>query len=160
MNFKLHSTYQPRGDQPAAIDQLYRGVEAGDKHQVLLGVTGSGKTFTMAKLIEQAGRPALVMAHNKTLAAQLYHEFKGFFPENAVEYFVSYYDFYQPEAYVPSADIYIDKEATINDELDKLRMSATRSLFERRDVVIVASVSCSKASREVFCPFSRVMSMP
>jgi len=117
-------------------------VEAGEKHQVLLGVTGSGKTFTMAKLIEQANRPALVLAHNKTLAAQLYHEFKGFFPENAVEYFVSYYDFYQPEAYVPSADIYIDKEATINDELDKLRMSATRSLFERRDVVIVASVSC------------------
>ena len=142
MEFKLHSNYQPRGDQPAAIDQLYRAVEAGEKHQVLLGVTGSGKTFTMAKLIEQAGRPALVMAHNKTLAAQLYHEFKGFFPENAVEYFVSYYDFYQPEAYVPSADIYIDKEATINDELDKLRMSATRSLFERRDVVIVASVSC------------------
>jgi excinuclease ABC subunit B len=142
MNFKLHSNYQPRGDQPAAIEQLYEGVEAGEKHQVLLGVTGSGKTFTMAKLIEQANRPALVLAHNKTLAAQLYHEFKGFFPENAVEYFVSYYDFYQPEAYVPSADIYIDKEATINDELDKLRMSATRSLFERRDVVIVASVSC------------------
>jgi excinuclease ABC subunit B len=142
MKFKLHSNYQPRGDQPAAIEQLYDGVEAGEKHQVLLGVTGSGKTFTMAKLIEQANRPALVLAHNKTLAAQLYHEFKGFFPENAVEYFVSYYDFYQPEAYVPSADIYIDKEATINDELDKLRMSATRSLFERRDVVIVASVSC------------------
>ncbi len=142
MKFKLHSNYQPRGDQPAAIDQLYRGLEAGDKQQVLLGVTGSGKTFTMAKLIEHADRPALVLAHNKTLAAQLYHEFKGFFPENAVEYFVSYYDFYQPEAYVPSADIYIDKEATINDELDKLRMSATRSLFERRDVVIVASVSC------------------
>jgi excinuclease ABC subunit B len=142
MNFKLHSNYQPRGDQPAAIEQLYCGVEAGDKHQVLLGVTGSGKTFTMAKVIAQANRPALVLAHNKTLAAQLYHEFKGFFPENAVEYFVSYYDFYQPEAYVPSADIYIDKEATINDELDKLRMSATRSLFERRDVVIVASVSC------------------
>jgi excinuclease ABC subunit B len=142
MNFKLYSNYQPRGDQPAAIEQLYRGLEAGEKHQVLLGVTGSGKTFTMAKLIAQANRPALVLAHNKTLAAQLYHEFKGFFPENAVEYFVSYYDFYQPEAYVPSADIYIDKEATINDELDKLRMSATRSLFERRDVVIVASVSC------------------
>src|SRR5258705_1234208 len=142
MKFKLHSNYQPRGHQPAAIDQLYRSVESGEKHQVLLGVTGSGKTFTMAKLIEQANRPALVLAHNKTLAAQLYHEFKGFFPENAVEYFVSYYDFYQPEAYVPSADIYIDKEATINDELDKLRMSATRSLFERRDVVIVASVSC------------------
>jgi len=142
MKFRLHSSYQPRGDQPAAIEQLFRGLEAGEKHQVLLGVTGSGKTFTMAKLIEQADRPALVLAHNKTLAAQLYHEFKGFFPENAVEYFVSYYDFYQPEAYVPSADLYIDKEATINDELDKLRMSATRSLFERRDVIIVASVSC------------------
>jgi excinuclease ABC subunit B len=142
MQFKLRSSYQPRGDQPAAIEQLTHGLEAGDKHQVLLGVTGSGKTFTMAKVIEAANRPALVLAHNKTLAAQLYHEFKGFFPENAVEYFVSYYDFYQPEAYVPSADIYIDKEATINDELDKLRMSATRSLFERRDVIIVASVSC------------------
>jgi excinuclease ABC subunit B len=142
MNFKLRSNYQPRGDQPAAIDQLVRGVDAGEKHQVLLGVTGSGKTFTVAKLIEASNRPSLVLAHNKTLAAQLYHEFKSFFPENAVEYFVSYYDFYQPEAYVPSADIYIDKEATINDELDKLRMSATRSLFERRDVIIVASVSC------------------
>src|SRR6202051_601413 len=142
MKFKLHSNYQPRGDQPEAIDQLYRGLEAGEKEQVLLGVPGSGKTFAMAKVIEAANRPALVLAHNKTLAAQLYHEFKGFFPENAVEYFVSYYDFYQPEAYVPSADIYIDKEATINDELDKLRMSATRSLFERTDVVVVASVSC------------------
>jgi excinuclease ABC subunit B len=142
MEFKLHSGYQPRGDQPAAIDQLCRGLDAGEKNQVLLGVTGSGKTFTMAKVIEQVNRPALVLAHNKTLAAQLYHEFKSFFPENAVEYFVSYYDFYQPEAYVPAADMYIDKEATINDELDKLRMSATRSLFERRDVVIVASVSC------------------
>ena len=142
MNFKLRSNYQPRGDQPVAIEQLSRGIEAGDKHQVLLGVTGSGKTFTMAKLVEASNRPALVLAHNKTLAAQLYHEFKSFFPDNAVEYFVSYYDFYQPEAYVPSADIYIDKEATINDELDKLRMSATRSLFERRDVIIVASVSC------------------
>ncbi len=142
MDFKLHSNYQPRGDQPAAIEQLMRGLDAGDKHQVLLGVTGSGKTFAMAKVIEQSNRPALVMAHNKTLAAQLYHEFKSFFPENAVEYFVSYYDFYQPEAYVPAADIYIEKEATINDELDKLRISATRSLFERHDVVIVASVSC------------------
>jgi excinuclease ABC subunit B len=142
MKFKLHSNYQPRGDQPEAIEQLYRGLEAGEKDQVLLGVTGSGKTFTMAKLIEAANRPALVLAHNKTLAAQLYHEFKSFFPENAVEYFVSYYDFYQPEAYVPAADIYIDKEATINDELDKLRMSATRSLFERNDVIVVASVSC------------------
>jgi excinuclease ABC subunit B len=142
MDFKLHSSYQPRGDQPAAIEQLSRGIESGEKHQVLLGVTGSGKTFTMAKVMERANRPALVLAHNKTLAAQLYHEFKGFFPENAVEYFVSYYDYYQPEAYVPAADLYIEKEATINDELDKLRMSATRSLFERRDVVIVASVSC------------------
>ena len=142
MQFRLRSSYQPRGDQPAAIEQLVRGVEAGDKHQVLLGVTGSGKTFTMAKVIEAVNRPALVLAHNKTLAAQLYHEFKNFFPENAVEYFVSYYDFYQPEAYVPSADVYIEKESTINDELDKLRMSATRSLFERRDVIIVASVSC------------------
>jgi excinuclease ABC subunit B len=142
MKFKLKSSYQPRGDQPAAIEQLSRGVEAGEKHQVLLGVTGSGKTFTMAKVMQAANRPALVLAHNKTLAAQLYHEFKSFFPENAVEYFVSYYDFYQPEAYVPAADIYIEKEATINDELDKLRMSATRSLFERRDVIIVASVSC------------------
>jgi excinuclease ABC subunit B len=142
MHFKLKSAYQPRGDQPAAIDQLVRGVEGGERHQVLQGVTGSGKTFTMAKVIAASGRPALVLAHNKTLAAQLYHEFKGFFPENAVEYFVSYYDFYQPEAYVPAADVYIEKEATINDELDKLRMSATRSLFERRDVVIVASVSC------------------
>jgi len=142
VRFKLSSSYQPRGDQPAAIEQLVRGVEAGDKHQVLLGVTGSGKTFTMAKVIDAVDRPALVLAHNKTLAAQLYHEFKSFFPENAVEYFVSYYDFYQPEAYVPAADVYIEKEATINDELDKLRMSATRSLFERRDVIIVASVSC------------------
>jgi excinuclease ABC subunit B len=142
VQFRLRSSYQPRGDQPAAIEQLVRGVEAGEKHQVLLGVTGSGKTFTMAKVIEAVNRPALVLAHNKTLAAQLYHEFKSFFPDNAVEYFVSYYDFYQPEAYVPSADVYIEKESTINDELDKLRMSATRSLFERRDVVIVASVSC------------------
>jgi len=142
VRFKLSSSYQPRGDQPAAIDQLVRGVEAGDKHQVLLGVTGSGKTFTMAKVIDAVNRPALVLAHNKTLAAQLYHEFKSFFPENAVEYFVSYYDFYQPEAYVPAADVYIEKESTVNDELDRLRMSATRSLFERRDVIIVASVSC------------------
>src|SRR5207245_1347961 len=142
MKFKLHSNYQPRGDQPAAIEQLYRGLEAGEKHQVLLGVTGSGKTFTMAKVIEKANRPALVLAHNKTLAAQLYHEFRTFFPHNAVEYFVSYYDYYQPEAYIPSGDVYIEKEATINDELDKLRLSATKSLFERRDCVIVASVSC------------------
>src|SRR5438270_10825321 len=142
MKFKLHSNYQPRGDQPAAIDQLAGGVDAGEKHQVLLGVTGSGKTFTMAKVIEQSNRPALVLAHNKTLAAQLYHEFKAFFPSNAVEYFVSYYDYYQPEAYIPSSGVYIEKEATINDELDRLRLSATKSLFERRDCVIVASVSC------------------
>ncbi len=140
--FKLVSDYDPRGDQPEAIAALARGVEQGEKHQVLLGVTGSGKTFTMAKVIEQANRPALVLAHNKTLAAQLYHEFRNFFPHNAVEYFVSYYDYYQPEAYLPSSDTYIEKESTINDELDKLRMSATRALFERRDVVIVASVSC------------------
>jgi excinuclease ABC subunit B len=142
MNFKLASDYEPRGDQPEAISQLLHAVRDGERHQVLLGVTGSGKTFTMAKVIEQANRPAIVLAHNKTLAAQLFHEFKSFFPENAVEYFVSYYDYYQPEAYVPSSDTFIEKEATINDELDKLRMSATRSLFERRDVIVVASVSC------------------
>ena len=142
MPFHLAIDYQPRGDQGAAIDQLYRGVLDGEKHQVLLGVTGSGKTFTVAKIIEKACRPALVLAHNKTLAAQLYQEFKTFFPSNAVEYFVSYYDYYQPEAYIPSGDIYIEKEATINAELDKLRLSATRSLFERRDCIIVASVSC------------------
>ncbi len=141
MGFRLTVNYQPRGDQGAAIQELVRGVRDGDQHQVLLGVTGSGKTFTMAKVIEQIGRPALILAHNKTLAAQLYHEFKGFFPDNAVEYFVSYYDYYQPEAYIPSSDVYIEKEATINDELDKLRLAATRSLFERRDCVIVASVS-------------------
>jgi excinuclease ABC subunit B len=142
MNFKLASDYEPRGDQPEAIAQLLRGVKDGERHQTLLGVTGSGKTFTMAKVIEEINRPTIVLAHNKTLAAQLYHEFRSFFPQNAVEYFVSYYDYYQPEAYVPASDTYIEKEATINDELDKLRMSATRSLFERRDVVIVASVSC------------------
>ncbi|MCW5982023.1 MAG: excinuclease ABC subunit UvrB [Bryobacteraceae bacterium] len=142
MGFHLAVDYTPRGDQQQAIDQLVRGVFDGERHQVLLGVTGSGKTFTMAKVIEKAARPALVLAHNKTLAAQLYHEFRSFFPSNAVEYFVSYYDYYQPEAYIPSGDVYIEKEATINDELDKLRLSATRSLFERRDCVIVASVSC------------------
>ncbi len=142
MKFKLASDYEPRGDQPEAISQLVRGLRDGDRDQVLLGVTGSGKTFTVAKVIEQLDRPAIVLAHNKTLAAQLFHEFKSFFPQNAVEYFVSYYDYYQPEAYVPSSDTFIEKEATINDELDKLRMSATRSLFERRDVIVVASVSC------------------
>jgi excinuclease ABC subunit B len=142
MDFRLVSNYEPRGDQATAIESLTRGLFDREEHQVLLGVTGSGKTYTMAKVIERLNRPALVMAHNKTLAAQLYHEFKNFFPHNAVEYFVSYYDYYQPEAYVPAADLYIEKEATINDELDKLRLSATRSLFERRDCLIVASVSC------------------
>ena len=142
MAFRLASTYEPRGDQTTAIEQLVRGVRDAEAHQVLLGVTGSGKTFTMAKVIEAMERPTLVLAHNKTLAAQLYHEFKSFFPENAVEYFVSYYDYYQPEAYLPASDTYIEKEATINDELDKLRLSATRSLFERSDCIIVASVSC------------------
>src|SRR5689334_14256119 len=142
MSYKLAVDYRPRGDQKTAIEQLLQGLREGDRHQVLLGVTGSGKTFTMAKVIEASGRPSLVLAHNKLLAAQLYHEFKNFFPHNAVEYFVSYYDYYQPEAYIPSSDVYIEKEATINDELDKLRLSATRSLFERRDCVIVSSVSC------------------
>jgi excinuclease ABC subunit B len=142
MDFKLVSDYQPAGDQGRAIDELTKGIYDGDKHQVLLGVTGSGKTYSVAKVIEQINRPAVVLAHNKVLAAQLYHEFKSFFPQNAVEYFVSYYDYYQPEAYIPSGDVYIEKEATINDELDKLRLSATRSLFERRDCIIVASVSC------------------
>ena len=142
MDFRITSDYKPKGDQGRAIDELTRGIYAGEKHQVLLGVTGSGKTYSMAKVIEQLNRPALVLAHNKTLAAQLYHEFKQFFPSNAVEYFVSYYDYYQPEAYIPAGDVYIEKEATINDELDKLRLSATRSLFERRDCIIVASVSC------------------
>ncbi len=142
MSFQLAVSYSPKGDQKTAIAELAKGLEEGEKHQVLLGVTGSGKTFTMAKLIEQTGRPALVLAHNKTLAAQLYQEFKSFFPQNAVEYFVSYYDYYQPEAYIASSDVYIEKEATINDDLDRLRLAATRSLFERRDCVIVASVSC------------------
>ena len=142
MAFRLDSDYTPRGDQGAAIEQLTAGLRDGEAHQVLLGVTGSGKTYTAAKVIEESARPALVLAHNKTLAAQLYHEFRAFYPSNAVEYFVSYYDYYQPEAYLPSSDTYIEKEATINDELDKLRLSATRSLFERRDCIIVASVSC------------------
>jgi excinuclease ABC subunit B len=142
MGFRLGIDYRPRGDQESAIAELTRGIREGEQHQVLLGVTGSGKTFTVAKVIEAVQRPALVLAHNKTLAAQLYHEFKSYFPENAVEYFVSYYDYYQPEAYIPSSDVYIEKEATTNDELDKLRLAATKSLFERRDCVIVASVSC------------------
>src|SRR5271163_1768852 len=142
MDFQLVSDYRPRGDQGRAIQELISGLNSGEQHQTLLGVTGSGKTFTMAKIIEHSNRPALILAHNKTLAAQLFHEFKQFFPGNAVEYFVSYYDYYQPEAYIPSGDLYIEKEATINEELDKLRLSATRSLFERRDAIIVSSVSC------------------
>ena len=140
--FKLHSSYQPMGDQPAAIDTLVAGIENGIDEQVLLGVTGSGKTFTMANVIERCNRPTLVLAHNKTLAAQLCSEFREFFPENAVEYFVSYYDYYQPEAYIPHTDTFIEKDASINDEIERLRHSATASLFERRDVIVVASVSC------------------
>nr|AUN35990.1 excinuclease ABC subunit B [uncultured bacterium] len=140
--FKLQSEYQPKGDQPAAIDQLVKGLNDGAKDQVLLGITGSGKTFTIASVIQRAQRSTLVLAHNKTLAAQLFQEFRSLFPQNAVEYFVSYYDYYQPEAYVPAADVYIEKEAIINEEIDRLRMSATRALFERRDVIVVASVSC------------------
>ena len=142
MGFRLASDYSPRGDQSTAIDQLVAGARNGDCHQVLLGVTGSGKTYTVAKVIEALQRPTLVLAHNKTLGAQLYHEFQSFFPENAVEYFVSYYDYYQPEAYMPASDTYIEKESTINDDLNKLRLAATKSLFERRDCLIVASVSC------------------
>src|ERR671913_2636974 len=140
--FKLVSDFELKGDQARAIPELVQGLERGDSAQVLLGVTGSGKTFTMAQVIAEVNRPTLVMVHNKTLAAQLYQEFRRFFPENAVEYFVSYYDYYQPEAYMPATDSYIEKEAIINDEIDRMRLSATRSLFERRDVVIVASVSC------------------
>ena len=142
MQFQIGVSYTPKGDQESAIEGLLRGANDGTQHQVLLGVTGSGKTFTMAKVIEATNRPAIVLAHNKTLAAQLYHEFKSFFPNNAVEYFVSYYDYYQPEAYIPNSDVYIEKESTVNDELDRLRLHATRSLFERRDCVIIASVSC------------------
>ena len=140
--FKLHSEYQPTGDQPQAIDQLVQGFREGNQCQTLLGVTGSGKTFTMANVIQQIQKPTLIIAHNKTLAAQLYGEFKEFFPENAVEYFVSYYDYYQPEAYVPSTDTYIAKDSAINEEIDKLRLSATAALSERRDVIIISSVSC------------------
>ncbi len=142
MRFKLHSEYQPKGDQPAAIEALVRGLNDGAKDQVLLGITGSGKTFSIASVIQHTQRSSLVLAHNKTLAAQLFQEFRSLFPENAVEYFVSYYDYYQPEAYVPAADVYIEKEAIVNEEIDRLRMSATRALFERRDVIVVASVSC------------------
>ena len=140
--FLLESDYGPGGDQPQAIQELVQGVEEQKKHQVLLGITGSGKTFTMANVIRELQRPSLVIAHNKTLAAQLFNEFKSFFPHNAVEYFVSYYDYYQPEAYVPHKDLYIEKDTSLNDELDRLRLSATRSMLERRDVIIVSSVSC------------------
>jgi len=143
MNFSLTSQYEPTGDQPKAIKQLISGLESGEPHQTLLGVTGSGKTFTMANVIAHVNRPTLVLSHNKTLAAQLYGEFKQFFPENAVEYFVSYYDYYQPEAYMPVSDVYIEKDLSINDELDKLRLRATSSLLSgRRDIIVVASVSC------------------
>ena len=142
MKFKIHSKYQPTGDQPQAIDAIVNSINNGNRETTLLGVTGSGKTFTMANVIERTQRPTLVLAHNKTLAAQLCSEFKEIFPENAVEYFVSYYDYYQPEAYVPQTDTYIEKDSSINDEIDKLRHSATLALSERRDVIIVASVSC------------------
>ena len=141
-DFKIVSSYNPTGDQPKAVDLLAEGVVKGYRHQTLLGVTGSGKTFTMANVVERVQRPTLVIAHNKTLAAQLATEFKEYFPNNAVEYFVSYYDYYQPEAYVPQTDTYVEKDADINDEIDKLRHSATRALLTRRDVLIVASVSC------------------
>ena len=143
MEFKLTSDYQPTGYQPQAIKKLTEGVNAGDQSQVLLGVTGSGKTFTIANLIQETQRPTLVLSHNKTLAAQLYGEFKQFFPENAVEYFISYYDYYQPEAYLPTTDTYIEKDLQINDEIEKLRLSATSALLSgRKDVLVVASVSC------------------
>src|SRR5689334_14428650 len=140
--FRLRADFAPAGDQPQAIDTLVSGVRQGRRHQVLLGVTGSGKTFTVSNVIAQVEKPTLVIAPNKTLAAQLYHEFRTFFPDNAVRYFVSYYDYYQPEAYVPSTDTYIEKDASINDEIDKLRHAATKALLERTDVVVVASVSC------------------
>src|SRR5512136_648021 len=142
MDFRLVAPFVPTGDQPEAIRQLVEGINKGFKNQVLLGATGTGKTYTMAQLIAQLQRPALVMAHNKTLAAQLYAEFKEFFPENAVEYFVSYYDYYQPEAYVPRHDLYIEKETERNEEIERLRLSATTALMSRKDVIIVASVSC------------------
>ena len=141
-DFKLHAEYKPTGDQPQAIEKLVEGFRAGNQFETLLGSTGSGKTFTMANVIEQLQMPTLVIAHNKTLAAQLYSEFKEFFPENAVEYFVSYYDYYQPEAYVPSSDTYIAKDSSRNEDIDKLRLAATSALIERRDVIVVSSVSC------------------
>ena len=146
-DFRLVSEFKPTGDQPRAIAELVEGVQRGDPHQTLLGVTGSGKSFTIACVVEQVNRPTLVMAPNKTLAAQLYSEFKELFPDNAVEYFVSYYDYYQPEAYIPSSDTYIEKDSSINDEIDKLRHSTTHSLLTRRDVLVVASVSCDLRAR-------------
>ena len=140
-NFQLESHFPPGGDQPQAIEKIVQGITEGKKSQVLLGITGSGKTYTMANVVAQVQRPTLVIAHNKTLAAQLYQEFKSFFPHNAIEYFVSYYDYYQPEAYIARTDTYIEKDMAINDRIDKMRLSATRSLLERRDVLIVASVS-------------------
>ena len=140
--FKLNSEFEPQGDQPQAIQKIVDGVNNGKRHQTLLGATGTGKTFTMSNVIKEVGKPTLIIAHNKTLAGQLYSEFKEFFPENRVEYFVSYYDYYQPEAYVPSTDTFIEKDASINDEIDQLRHSATSALFERDDVIIIASVSC------------------
>src|SRR3989344_6057362 len=142
MNFKIKSDFKPTGDQPQAINKLVTNLQKNVRNQVLLGVTGSGKTFTMANVIEKIQKPTLIISHNKTLAAQLYQEFRDFFPENAVSYFVSYYDFYQPEAYIPQSDTYIEKEAEINDEIDKLRLSATANLLTRNDVIVVASVSC------------------
>ena len=141
-HFKLVSEYAPTGDQPRAIEELVKGFKEGNQFETLLGVTGSGKTFTMANVIQALNKPTLIISHNKTLAGQLYGEMKEFFPENAVEYFVSYYDYYQPEAYVPSSDTYIEKDSAINEEIDKLRLSATAALSERRDVIVVASVSC------------------
>ena len=141
-NFVLYSNWPPAGDQPEAIDSLTKSLKAGNRFQTLMGVTGSGKTFTVANVIAALNRPTLVLAHNKTLAAQLYSEFKTFFPENAVRYFVSYYDYYQPEAYIPQSDTYIEKDASVNDRIERLRLSATKALIERRDVIIVASVSC------------------
>ena len=158
--FKLVSPYKPTGDQPEAIKELVDGINKGFKEQTLLGVTGSGKTFTMANIIAELNRPTLVLAHNKTLAAQLCSEFREFFPENAVEYFVSYYDYYQPEAYIASTDTYIEKDSAINDEIDRLRHSATSALSERRDVIIVASVSCIYSLGNPIDYKSMVISLP
>ena len=140
--FKLHSSFEPAGDQPQAIEELVSGIQQDLKHQVLLGITGSGKTFTMANVIQEVQKPALVLSHNKTLAAQLYGEFKGLFPENAVEFFISYYDYYQPEAYLPVTDTFIEKDMSMNEEINRLRLKATTSLIGRKDVIIICSVSC------------------